>query len=103
MSAEEEYYTSVFSQTFGERMLALPNAVYARVNHTIDLLERFPGMGHVYEPAYEAADIPVECLQIHVPDTYCTLYYFVDEDARELCFLFLEDMRANPDTRFRDA
>lgn len=62
----------------------------------MELLESFPTMAHIYDPAYDAAAAPSNCRRAIVPKTHCCLYYTVGEKERALYFLRLSDTRESP-------
>lgn len=99
---EDPSYSSVYAESFNDALLALPDAMYARVEHVVDLLESFPHLGRSYDPVYEAALPPIECMQMFVDETHCVLYYMIAERDKQLIFFYLGDTRQNPLTMFSD-
>lgn len=99
---ERPRYTAVYAKSFNDMLLMLSDSAYERVEHVIDLLEEFPEIGHPYRPEYDASLPPVDCMQMLVDKTHCTLYYMIEERSRELIFFYLGDTRQNPLTIFDD-
>ena len=95
-------FVAVYSESFNDTLIRLPDAIYDRIEDTIDLLEEFPFIGHPYRPQYEAKLPPVDCMQTFVDGTYCALYYVIDEDNLRLKFFYLGDTRQNPLTMFQE-
>ena len=75
--------------------------VLARIEAYEDLLASYPHLGSVYDPVYDAARPPIPCRHISVPETPFTLYYVVDDDAREVMVLYCDFSAGNPRERFR--
>ena len=84
--AEEDYRRASHSPRF------------PRVNVMLDILEGFPGVGRVYDPQYEAANLPDDA-RVAYADIY-GIYYLIDEDKRAVIVLAIEDQRSDPMLRF---
>ena len=93
-------YEVLYSRQFNEQMMELPDSVYDKVDHSIGILADSPGLLRDYDPPYEAARPPVECKWYYVPGSCKVVYLAVDEDAGQMCFLFLGDTREDPLHRF---
>ena len=90
----------LYSQQFHGQMMELPDSVYDKVDHSIDVLSDNPGLLREYDPPYEAAVPPVDCRWYYVPGTSKVLYLAVDEEANLMRFLFIGDTREDPLHRF---
>ncbi|WP_172135433.1 hypothetical protein [Adlercreutzia sp. ZJ473] len=99
---ERPSYSAVYAKSFNDALLALPDNAYARIEHIVDLLENFPYLGRPYNPTYDAALPPIECMQMLVSKTRYALYYMIDEKAKEIIFFYLGDTRQDPLTMFSD-
>ena len=71
---------------------------FSRVNMMLDILEGFPGVGRVYDPQYEAANLP-DGARVAYADIY-GIYYLIDEAKRAVIALAIEDQRSDPMLRF---
>lgn len=71
---------------------------FPRVNVMLDILEGFPGVGRVYDPQYEAANLPDDA-RVAYADIY-GIYYLIDEAKRAVIVLAIEDQRSDPMLRF---
>ena len=71
---------------------------FSRVDMMLDILEGFPGVGRVYDPQYEAADLP-DNARVAYADIY-GIYYLIDEAKRAVIVLAIEDQRSDPMLRF---
>ncbi|WP_165063122.1 hypothetical protein [Adlercreutzia sp. ZJ154] len=99
---EQPSYSSIYAKSFNDALLVLPDVIYERIEHVVDLLENFPNLGRPYNPDYDAALPPIDCMQMFVNKTHCVLYYTIDERNKELVFFYLGDTRQNPLTIFDD-
>ena len=86
-------YQAFYARQFHEQLMELPDSVYDKVEHSIDMLVDNPGLLRDYDPPYEAATPPVDCKWHYVPSTYKVLYLTVDEATLQMRFLFLGDTR----------
>ena len=77
---------------------AIPDAAFAEVDDRILLLARYPEMGRLYDPLYEAARVDAEMRVIYVG--YYGIYYTVDRERQIVRVRFIEDQRMDPETRF---
>ena len=93
-------YEVLYSRQFHGQMMELPDPVYDKVDHSIDVLSDNPGLLREYDPPYEAAAPPVDCRWYYVPGTSKVLYLAVDEGASLMRFLFIGDTREDPLHRF---
>lgn len=93
-------YEILYARQFHEQMMELPDSVYDKIDHSIEVLADNPGLLREYDPPYEAATPPVECKWYFVPGTYKVLYLAVDEETRRMLFLFIGDTREDPLHRF---
>ena len=91
---------ALYSAQFHGQLMGLPDSVYDRVEHSVDVLAGNPGLLRDYDPPYEAARPPAGCKWHHVPGTTKTLYLVHDEELGQLRFLFLGDTREDPLHRF---
>lgn len=66
------------------------------------LLEEFPDMGRVYDPAYPAARPPFPCRVLAVPDTPFDLDYFKEEKTQTLVIFCIEYAAGDPRERFAE-
>lgn len=74
---------------------------YARVRTVLRTLETIPLAGSVYDPAYEAAQPPIECRVMYAG--HYGIYYTCDEiPTAPVRVLAIEDQRRNPMNRFAD-
>ena len=89
-----------YARQFAEQLADLPNAVYERVEGSVDALASNPGLARLYNPQYEAAQPPVPCRSYPVPRTTKVTYLVMDEKEHELTMLFLGDAREDPRRRF---
>lgn len=71
---------------------------FPRVDMMLDILEGFPGVGRVYDPQYEAANLPDDA-RVAYADIY-GIYYLIDEAKRAVIVLAIEDQRSDPMLRF---
>ena len=81
-------------------MMELPDSVYDRIEHSVDVLADNPDLLREYDPPCEAARLPANCKWYYVPRTTKALYLTVDHDALQMRFLFLSDTREDPLHRF---
>lgn len=93
-------WTVRYARQFAEQLTKLPDAIYDRVEGSIDILASNPGLARRYDPQYEAARPPVSCRSYPVPKTTKIIYLVTDEEKRELTMLFLGDAREDPRRRF---
>ena len=89
-----------YARQFAEQLAELPDAIYNRVEGSIDILVSNPGLARRYDPQYEASRPPVPCRSYPVPRTTKVIYLVADEERRELTMLFLGDAREDPRRRF---
>ena len=82
--------------------MLLPDSVYDRIEHSVDVLLDSPGLLRDYDPPYDAALPPIDCKWYFVPGTCKVLYLTVDHKAQHLKFLFIGDTRQDPMRRFDD-
>lgn len=75
-----------------------PDSAYRRVGAMLEVLADYPYYGEAYDPYYKAALPPVPCRVLFV-GRY-GVYYTVDDDARTVIVLAIEDSRRNPEGRF---
>ena len=96
---EPAAYEILFADEAYLAYVALPSdRLFDRITHSIKLLECSPLLGRIYDPAYEAKRPPVPCRVL-----YCEhygIYYTVDDEARALYILAIEDQRRDPKNRF---
>lgn len=71
----------------------------AKVDSMLDVLDTVPGIGRAYDPLYEAARPNIDGLLV-VHAGHLGIYYVVDENARKVVVLAIEDQRRNPLARF---
>lgn len=76
-----------------------PASELAKVDSMLDVLDTVPGVGRSYDPPYEAARPGVEGLLVAYAGRF-GVYYVVDEGAREVKVLSIEDQRRDPLARF---
>ena len=75
-----------------------PDAVYRRIGEMLKVLASFPRYGEEYDPHYEAARPPVPCRVLFI--AHYGVYYAIDEEARMVTVLAIEDSRRDPRGRF---
>lgn len=73
--------------------------LYARIGTLIDFLAEHPWYGQEYDPYYRAAMPPVDCRVFYCG--YYGVYYNVNEAARLITILAIEDQRRDPLRRFQ--
>ncbi|MEE8716293.1 MAG: hypothetical protein SOI26_10300 [Coriobacteriales bacterium] len=93
-------YEVLYARQFHEQLMVLPDSVYERVEHSVDVVADNPGLLRVYDPPYEAAVPPLDLRWYYVPHTHKVIYLEQDEQARQLRPLFLGDTREDPRHRF---
>ena len=97
--AESPTYTVTMTDEAFYAYYALPSRrVVEHVKRNLRLLESSPDLGRVYDPAYEAKSPPSPCRVL-----YCGhygIYYRVDDKAKTVTVIALEDQRRNPLDRF---
>jgi hypothetical protein len=93
-------FQALYARQFHEQMMELPDAVYERVEHSVDLLIENPGLLRIYDPPYEASAPPVDCMWYYIPGTHKVAYLTIDENKGQMRFLFLGDTREDPLHRF---
>lgn len=79
----------------------VPDAVYQRVGAMLRVLGSYPYYGEEYDPYYKAARPAADCRVLFV-GRY-GVYYTVDDEARIVTVLAIEDSRRNPEGRFNFA
>ncbi len=93
-------YQALYARQFHEQLMELPEPVYNKIEHSIDILLDNPDLLRDYNPPYEAAIPPAECKWYYVPSSYKVIYLTIDDTARSMRFLFLSDTREDPLHRF---
>lgn len=93
-------WSVLYTHQFDDLLMELTDRDYEYVEHSIDILASNPGLARSYDPLYESAYPPVPCLWYHVPRTTKDLYLVADEEASQLTFIFMTDVRENPRRRF---
>lgn len=68
---------------------------YSRVKKTLKLLETIPCAWPVYDPAYEAARLPVEC-RVAYAGHYGIYYDGADDADSPVRVIAIEDQRRDP-------
>ena len=53
-------YQALYARQFHEQLMELPESVYEKIEHSVDILLDNPGLLRNYDPPYEAATPPVE-------------------------------------------
>ncbi|MEG0620749.1 MAG: hypothetical protein RR477_06450 [Raoultibacter sp.] len=99
----EQRWEVVYANCFFQQLREVSAVALGKINHSIDMLETAPGIGHEYKPCYRAEALMFTCYHKYVPDTYWDMYYLFDQNDKKLVFFFLADTRKNPATRFADA
>lgn len=74
--------------------------VLAKLEQYRELLSQYPALGTVYDPDYPAAQPPITCRKLPIPETPFTLYYAIDEDRRQVDVFYIEFKGADPMARF---
>ena len=93
-------YAAVYARQFHDQLMELPDPLYERIEHSVDVILDNPGLLREYDPPYEAAIPPVECKWYYVPNTYKVIYVTTDDAVGQMRFLFLGDTREDPLHRF---
>lgn len=93
-------YEVLYARQFDEQLMELPDSVYDRVEHSIDVIVDNPGLLRAYDPPYEAAAPPMDVRWYYVPRAYKVIYLALDEEGRQMRMLFLGDTREDPLHRF---
>lgn len=75
--------------------------VFERIEAYRELLESYPYLGAAYDPEYAAAQPPIPCRRLPIPDTPFTMYYGVDDEVQAVNVFYLDFSAANPRYRFR--
>lgn len=71
---------------------------FPKIRKMLDLLDTVPEIGRVYDPDYPAARPDME-MRVTYAERY-SIYYVVEESAKLVRVLFIEDQRRNPLNRF---
>lgn len=90
----------LYAPLFHEQLMALPDRVYERVEHSIDLLASQPGLARDYDPQYDADMPPIDCKWHYVPRTSKVIYFTYDEQEGVIRCFRLGDTREDPMQRF---
>ena len=53
-------YQALYVRQFHEQLMELPESVYEKIEHSVDILLDNPGLLRDYDPPYEATILPVE-------------------------------------------
>jgi len=93
-------YQALYARQFHEQLMELPDSVYDKVEHSIDVLVDNPGLLRDYDPPYDAATPPVDCKWYYVPGTFKVLYLAADEAALQMRPLHRRH-EGGPDASFR--
>lgn len=93
-------YQALYARQFHEQLMELPESVYDKIEHSVDILLDNPGLLRDYDPPYEAIIPPIECKWYYVPGSYKVIYLTIDDTTRSMRFLFLGDTREDPLHRF---
>lgn len=93
-------YEVIYTRQFHEQLMELPDPIYDRVEHSIDIIISNPGLARNYDPSYEAAFPPIECKWYLVPNSHKVLYLTINPDMKQIQFLFVGDTREDPLHRF---
>ena len=93
-------YQALYARQFHEQLMELPDSVYDKIEHSIDVLVDNPGLLRDYDPPHDAATPPVDCKWYYVPGTFKVLYLIADEVTLQMRFLFIGDAREDPLHRF---
>ena len=72
-----------------------------RFFNAVDLLQRFPEIGHGHEADLGEDELPFPCREYHLPGTTKTIYYALDAASGIVKVFALLDQRRNPANRFR--
>ncbi|MBQ9068841.1 MAG: hypothetical protein IJ131_07240 [Eggerthellaceae bacterium] len=64
------------------------------------LLRTTPFIGRVYDPEFESATPPEGCRRLVVSGTTIEIFYLVDEDAKQVKVILVDDARMDPLSRF---
>lgn len=90
----------IFSPSANDSYQSIENAnELDEVDTMIELLGYFPGIGHIYDPVYEAV-VPGFVMRV-VHAGHRSIYYRIVERAETVRILFIEHQRADPKTRFK--
>ena len=49
-------YQALYARQFHEQLMELPESVYGKIEHSVDILLDNPGLLRNYDPPYEAAN-----------------------------------------------
>jgi mRNA-degrading endonuclease RelE of RelBE toxin-antitoxin system len=93
-------YKVLYARQFHEQLMELPDAIYDKIEHSVDLLADNPNLLRDYDPPYAAARPPVDCKWHFVPGTFKVVYLSVNEGFEQMRFLFIGDTREDPLHRF---
>lgn len=74
--------------------------VFSKVEMYRELLSQYPALGAVYGPDYPAAQPPITCRQLPIPETPFTLYYAIDEDKGQVDAFYIGFKGGDPARRF---
>ena len=89
----EEVWTFIDENVYSEK-------VASKILDIVDLLEKFPEMGKVYDPEYVAARPPFACRSFPISDSPFVLYYLINEKDKEVSIFSMQFQRADPAHRF---
>ncbi len=97
---EEPVVYEVFMTESAKRTAAsiVSRSDIAKISKMLRLLDVVPEIGRVYDPYYEAAQLPFEARVVHAGKY--GIYYVVDDEKRTVIVFALEDQRRNPLNRF---
>lgn len=84
-----------------EDLASMTGQVKNRFFNAVDLLQRFPEIGHGYEAEPGEDELPFPCREYHLPGTTKTIYYALDAASGIVKVFALLDQRRNPANRFR--
>lgn len=94
-------YEVLIARPVVEDLAEVPGKVQSRFFKAVDLLQRFPELGHDYLAEPDDDEPPFPCREYHVPDSSKTIYYTVDDSTATVRVFALIDQRRNPAYRFR--
>lgn len=96
-----DFYQVLIARPVIEDLAGMSSRVQNRFFNAIDLLQRFPEIGHDYEAEPDEDELLFPCREYHLPDTFKTIYYTLDEVSRAVKVFALIDQRRNSTYRFR--
>ena len=94
-------YAVIVTPTAERALLAVPSKADRReLDAVLSLLDTFPRIGRPYDPVYAAARPSRDVLAFFAG--HYGVYYVIDEAARAVDVLFIEDQRRDPLKRFSE-